>query len=869
MTATILIIDDNEIDRHLYQRAFRDFATYYKLVMAPSAQAGLDLLAGANPDLILLDYYLPDVDGLSLMKRLLEISGGSIPVVVLIGANSTAVAVEAMKQGADDYLVKDTLGRYLIMLPGVVGRVMTTHTKSEQAKRLQQHTEALLHRNLALMKSSTDGIHIMDAEGNLLEANDAFYRMLGYAQDAAPSLNVADWNTQWSRDELREIFRSRIGKSAMFETRHRRQDGTEIDVEVSTAGVEIAGENLFFAASRDITARKRAETVLRQHKLVIETSIDGFWSTDLNGYLQEANAAYAQMSGYTVDELVNMHISQLEANEQPAVVQAHIARVIAQGYDRFETRHRCKDGHEIDIEISTTCMAEPQRLFVFCRDITERKRAEVEMQHNQNLLNAAQRLAKLGSWELDLPSGRVHWSDEMFRIFELDPARFTPTYESFLDRVHPQDRDRVNRAFTLSLQEKLPYDVEHRLLFSDGRIKWVREHCSTTFSVSGKPLRSSGMSQDITEHKLAEQKLLLENEAEHRRAEMLARQFGQLLQNSFNEIYLFDAATLRFLQASEGATKNLGYSVEELEQLTPQELNPSHTRERLESLVAPLRNGERQSLLFETELHRKDGTTYPIEVRLQLMQADSAVFLAVAQDITERKQVETQRRELTAYLQAVREEEKASFAREIHDELGSTLTALKLDASWLAQMLPAGTEMQSVRECAKSMISLLDGAVLATRRIISSLRPAILDDIGLLAAMKWQARQFQQRTGIECRILCNCSEARDCEEILDSTISINLFRIFQESLSNVARHSGATRVDIEFSSHTGEVALSIKDNGRGLPEGHVLAPTSFGLRGMRERVTQLGGKIKFEYSPGFGVVVKLPLQAERKERTLA
>jgi PAS domain S-box-containing protein len=741
MISTILIIDDNEIDRHLYQRAFKDFATYYKLEMAPSAQAGLDMLAGTNPDLILLDYNLPDMDGLSLMKRLCEISAGSIPVVMLTGADSTAVAVEAMKQGADDYLVKDTLGRYLIMLPGVVGRIMTSHTKREQASRLQQHTEALLHRNLALMKSSTDGIHIMDAEGNLLEANDAFYRMLGYAPDAAPCLNVADWNAQWSRDELREMFKSGVGKSATFETRHRRQDGTEIDVEVSTAGVEIAGENLFFATSRNITERKKAEAVLRQHKLVIDTSIDGFWSTDLNGYLQEANAAYAQMSGYTVDELVNMHISQLEANEQPEVVQTHIAKVIAQGYDRFETRHRCKDGHEIDIEISTTCMAEPQRLFVFCRDITERK--------------------------------------------------------------------------------------------------------------------------------LAEQKLVRENEAEHRRAEMLARQFGHLLQNSFNEIYLFDAVTLRFLQTSEGARKNLGYSSEELEHLTPQELNPSHTRERLESLVAPLRNGERQSLLFETELYRKDGTTYPVEVRLQLMQADSAVFLAVAQDITEHKQVEMQRRELSAYLQSVREEEKASFAREIHDELGGTLTALKLDASWLAQKLPAGAEMQSVRECAKSMIGLLDGAVLATRRIISSLRPAILDDIGLLAAMKWQAGQFQQRTGIECKILCICCEAHDCEEILDSTISINLFRIFQEALSNVARHSSATRVDIEFSSLTGEVALSIKDNGRGLPEGHVLAPTSFGLRGMRERVAQLGGKIKFEHSPGFGVVVKLPLQAERNERTLA
>jgi PAS domain S-box-containing protein len=993
MSATILIIDDSADDQRLYQRAFKDYDCYFSLVMASSAQDGFARIAEASPDMVLLDYKLPDMDGLGFMKKLTEISDTPIPIVMLTGEASAAVAVEVMKHGADDYLVKDTEGRYLRLLPGVAGRVLASHAQRAQTQRLQQETGTLLRRNQALMKNSTDGIHMIDVEGNLLEANDAFCNMLGYTPAEAARLNVADWNAQLSAEELRECLGKLIGKSTMLETVHRRKDGSLVDVEVSTASVEIEGQHLFFAASRDITERKRAEEELKlsaqllnsttdsvflidfdgnfvyvneaawksrgytqdelmainvselttpqfsklvaprikellenghviiesehrckdgsvmsvevssriiesggrklilsssrditerkkteammmQHKLVIDTSIDGFWVNDMLGNLREANEAYAKMSGYTVDELVHMHISQLEAKEQAADVKAHLAKIEAQGYDRFETRHRHKDGYEIDIEISATYMAEPPQLVVFCRDITERKRANLELQHNQFLLNEAQRLGQLGSWELDLISGVLHWSDEMYRIFELDPARFTHSYEGFLGVIHPDDRDKVSQAYTQSLQNHQPYDVEHRLLFADGRIKWVREHCTSTFDVSGKPLRSVGMTQDITERKqseaallLAEEKLSLESKSEHKRAEILAQQFGHLLQSSFNEIYLFDAESLHFLQVSEGAKNNLGYSDEELQQLTPLDLKTSFTRKKFGKLIAPLLSGERQTLLFETVHRRKDGTTYPVEARLQLIASEPAVYVAVVQDITERRRAENQLREFTAHLQNIREEEKARIAREIHDELGGTLIALKMDASWLAGKLSEQVKMPALQKCAKSMSGLLDNMVVATRRIITDLRPAILDDLGLMAAIRWQCAQFKQRTGIECRTI-GCNNDNDCEDALDKMQSIHLFRIVQEALTNVARHSGASKVDVRLSRSDEGIVLMVYDNGRGLPEGHTVAPTSHGVRGMCERVKQLSGQIKFDSPLGgnFCITVTLPLPAGSKDK---
>ncbi len=261
-----------------------------------------------------------------------------------------------------------------------------------ELERAQRETESLLRRNQVLMLTSLDGIHVMDAQGNLLAANDAFCRMLGYTQEEIFTLNVADWDAQWTEEELRAKLSGLAGKSEMFETLWRRKDGTLVNAELSASGVELEGQNFIYASGRDITGRKNEEAALRRHKLVIDTAIDGFWMTDMKGNLLEVNKAYAKMSGYATDELVGMHISQLEALEQsPEEVHAHIAKVVAQGYDRFETRHRRKDGHEIDIEVSVTHMTESQQLFVFCRDITERKKAEEEI-HNLAFYDALTKL---------------------------------------------------------------------------------------------------------------------------------------------------------------------------------------------------------------------------------------------------------------------------------------------------------------------------------------------------------------------------------------------------------------------------------------------------------------------------------------------
>jgi diguanylate cyclase (GGDEF)-like protein/PAS domain S-box-containing protein len=278
------------------------------------------------------------------------------------------------------------LGGLLLLLTGSASRVESLIV--EKTRQLAQESE----KNRALLLNGSDGIHILDLKGNVIEASDAFCRMLGYPRDEVIGMNVARWDSMFDPAELAPIIRQQYANQAriQFETVHRRCDGSTIDVEISGYPLKLGDQPLMFYSSRDITERKHAERMLQ--------------------------------------------------------------------------------------------------------DTTER-------------LNEAQQISKIGSWELDFATGKLVWSDEIFHLFEIDPYRFDATYEAFLDAVHPDDREAVNKAYTDSLTNQQPYEIRHRLRMKDNRIKWILEHCSSEFDAAGRPIRSIGTCQDITREIEVEEQL--------------------------------------------------------------------------------------------------------------------------------------------------------------------------------------------------------------------------------------------------------------------------------------------------------------------------------------------------------------------------
>ncbi|HEU0187082.1 MAG TPA: EAL domain-containing protein [Gallionellaceae bacterium] len=267
-------------------------------------------------------------------------------------------------------------------------------------------------------------------------------------------------------------------------------------------------------------------------------------------------------------------------------------------------------------------------------DITERKQVQLELERNRNLLFEAQRLGHLGSWELDLPSGELRWSDEIFRIFELDPRKFMPTYENFLSVVHPADRDKVNDAYSRSLQDRQAYSIEHRLLLPDGRIKWVREQCSSDFDAAGKPLRSVGAVQDITEQKLTEERLRI-----------------AAVTFEMHEAIMITDANARILRVNQAFQDITGYSAEEVLGKNPRIL--SSGRQDAAFYAAFWRaltvNGAWSGEIWD---RRKNGQIYPKWLNVTAVKnkaGEVTEYVAIFSDITARKQAEEEIRNLAFY----------------------------------------------------------------------------------------------------------------------------------------------------------------------------------------------------------------------------
>ncbi|HEU4350834.1 MAG TPA: response regulator [Burkholderiales bacterium] len=235
-----------------------------------------------------------------------------------------------------------------------------------------------------------------------------------------------------------------------------------------------------------------------------------------------------------------------------------------------------------------------------------------------------------------------------------------------------------------------------------------------------------------------------------------------------------------------------------------------------------------------------------------VLRSKVGVFVELFRKSERLRDSEDKLRRLAAHLISIREEERGHIAREIHDELGQVLTGLKMEVSWLAKRL----KEKPLIDKTDSMCALIDSTVQTVRKIATGLRPEMLDDMGLVAAVAWQAKEFQKRTGIRCRT------SVPPETKLDIDVSTTMFRIFQEILTNVARHSRATRVDIELAIRESVVSLEVADNGIGIPDSELTARKSLGLLGMQERALLFAGDVSITGSPGHGtrVSVSIPLR---------
>jgi len=479
--------------------------------------------------------------------------------------------------------------------------------------------------------------------------------------------------------------------------------------------------------------RKESETVSSQLASVIESSDNAIISTSPEGTILSWNPSAGRIFGFSEQEAIGNSISII-VPEDKKEEHNNTLELLRKGetVGHFETIRIRKNGERIDVSMTASPIknraGEVIGISKIARDITKEKQDADKLRKSETQLKAAQRIAQMGSWELDLTSNYFTWSQELYRIYGVNPAEQI-TFERFVELVHPDDRRLVQSFF----ESKRMFSIEHRIVRPNGETRYIQVRAEVVSDSEGNATSLMGIAQDVTDRKRADEQL-------------------------------------------------------------------RSSREQL--------------------------------------------------------------RALSAHLQFIREEERSRIAREVHDELGQVLTALKMDLSLLNHKLLESSAVlprKMLYEEIRSMSKKVDSTIKSVRKIVTELRPEVLDHLGLKSAIEWQAQEFQARSGVDCKL----DPHMESIEMDDRDGETAIFRILQEALTNIARHSGATKVEIFLKKQNGEITMEVRDNGRGISEADLTKSRSFGLLGMRERALFLGGDVEVKGNPGFGTSVKVQIPVKK------
>lgn len=361
-----------------------------------------------------------------------------------------------------------------------------------------------------------EAIFLINENSRFEYVNDEACRSLGYSREELLTMALEDIDSDWPTDEWhihwKKIQREKIPP---IEARHMRKDGSTFPVEVSINYFEHEGVGYNLTLCRNITERRLLEEQKdnERMRLFFEKQLVGMAITSPEKGWINTNEKLRQILGYTHEELTELTWVEMTHPDDLAPDVEQFEQLLSGCIEDYmlEKRFIRKDGSIVYTNLAVSCVRNDDRsvnyVLALLEDISERKQIEDKLKQSESSLKEAQKIARVGSWELDVASNTLTWSDETYRIFELNREQTTELHKTFYEMVHPDDREMVNSLYIESVKSKLPYEMSHRIVMSDGRIKYVVERCETRYDVNGNPISSMGTVHDITERRLMEKEI--------------------------------------------------------------------------------------------------------------------------------------------------------------------------------------------------------------------------------------------------------------------------------------------------------------------------------------------------------------------------
>lgn len=709
----------------------------------------------------------------------------------------------------------------------------------------------------AIFQNAPDAIIVLDRQGTIVKWNPESTRLFGWKEHEVVGGELASFIIP---EELRETHRTSLARYTNEENSSIvgktidlwavKRDGSPVDVAIRISPFELEGKTFFIGFIRDITEKKKLQTRLQTFNEeltaqvkekteeltdILDRITDGFIAVDNDFVYTYANKKVGEMTGIDPKNLIGRKVWEIfpdavGTNTHNAFQRAMRTQTFTTNTDHFEPLNLWQENH---------IYPSSRGLSVFIRDISEKMNAEKEMDKVRSMADTL----------IDSLPGVFYFYDEHGRFIRWNRQfeKVTGYSGDEIANMHPtqffaDDQKEYIAARIEGVFEKGVNDAEADLVHKNGtRIPHFFK--ATLVNYDGKPcLLGTGI--DMTEKHRAEEYLKLSEQ-----------KYRLLFSANPLAMWMLSLPEYEIIEANDSALKQYGYTREEFLGLDVLNLRPAEDSEKFEQKT----NKEFRGIHYAGVWRhiRKDGNIIYVNIITHdTWYEGRAVRLVLGNEVTEQYLAEEKLKEsyssikrLTEHLNSIREQERLHIAREIHDELGQLLTVLKMDVSWLNRRLQP--EPGPVKDKLSDLSGLLDTTVKTVRRISSELRPSLIDDLGLVAAMEWHIEEFSKRSGIECT-----AEFSEGELNLSDSVKIGLYRILQESLTNVARHAQAKKVHVLLQKTQNQLILSIEDDGIGFDESKRKRKT-LGLIGARERAEGIGGTYFISGATGKGTQVRV------------
>jgi PAS domain S-box-containing protein len=875
--ARILHLEDGDDDAYFVEQALRGDSILGELRRVENAEAFRLALQEFQPDLILADYQLPDMDGMEALAMRGELRPDT-PFIFVTGYLGEEVAAGTLKEGATDYVLKDRLTR----LPSAVRRALREAEEREQLAVAQASLVRDEHLHRAVAEMTTDfaySVEIADDGITLEWITGAFNSITGYLAEDATTELLREMVHPDDREVTEERFLSAVqGDVRDVQFRIITRSGEERWLRVCARPVVDEEGRLVrvFGAAQDITKLRDAAAGLEHLSSLLRSTVEaagaGILVTDLEGNILYNNDLILEMWGISRERLSTFNRTELlqwsaTQVKDPEEYLERGLRLVGET-DEIELL----DGRIYERTINERrANGKEAGMVISARDVTQARRTTT-------LLAEAERIGGLGSWEADLLSGELRWSDNQYALYGVSRETFDVSMSAFLGLLHPEDRASISAQMSDLGAMPNPLRLSFRAVLPDGRIRTISSSIEMERDEANLPVRLRGTDIDISDWEAARE-ALRDSEDRHR----------ELIERIPAVVY----------EAKPGAARHWSYVSPQIETLlgyAPHEWmgDPElwatclHPEDRAGVLQAqdehwaapPSTPGVDSTVSTEYRLTARDGRQIWIRDEAVIVRDESGLPITmrgVIVDVTEEKRAEEDLRHSVAALQrsdderrrlldrmfAVQEEERHKIAGDIHDDSVQVMAAAALRLDMLRTKVQDPEQLTMIDRLTTTVRTSID----RLRRLMFELRPPALDREGLAAAVQTYLGRVEEESELDTELKNLLTEEPP------ERVRLVLYRVVQEAMTNARKHSEATLVRVRLEEKDDSVVATITDNGRGFEMGDSIESPAghLGISAMRERTTQAGGQLSLRTAPGEGttVEVRLPLTASSETPPLA